>query len=834
MNVALAWLLLRTQWRAHPWRQVLALLAVALGVALAWSVHLINRSALSEFSSAVRAVQGEPDLSIACAQRSGCDDALADTLAARADVAVAAPLIEIDSYALKQDGTRGALRLMGIDALQVAAVAPALLPRAAAGESRLAALDPDAAFLNSAALERLGLREGEALRVQHGARTHTLRVAGSVTAPGPPLAVIDITAAQQTFGFEQRLTRIDVRLATGADANTLLAALPPAWRVQRADEAEQRVSNVSRAYRVNLTVLALVALFVGGFLVFAVQALTVAQRTGEHALLGVLGLSARERGALVLGEALLIGVLGSMLGIGAGTALARAALTWLAGDLGGGYFPGIAPTLHFDAMAAVLFAGLGVAAALAGSALPARQAASLAPAQALKGLGGAPLRHGPAWRAPLLLALALPLALAPPIADLPIAAYASVALLLLGGIGCVPLLINALLARAHPPRAALPLLALRRAHHERDAAAVAVAGVVASLALSVALTVMVASFREGVATWLTRVLPADLYLRSSSSSAAADQAYLPTELPAAAARLPGVTRVEASRLRALSLSPTRPGVTLIVRPLDDPASVLPMIGAVLPASGDAPGVFVSEAMQSLYAAQPGTELELPLGEQRLKVRVRGVWRDYARQFGAIAIDVRDYRSATGDERINDLALHLAPEANADEVTRALRALLPEGALVDIASTPQLRTLSLSIFDRSFAVTRYLQAVAIVIGLAGIAASFSAQVWARRREFGLLAHLGFTRAQVLALVAGEGALWTGVGALAGSALGLAVAVVLVHVVNPQSFHWTMELLLPWGRIATLAAAVLAAGTLTAALSARAAASRDVVASVKEDW
>jgi len=216
------------------------------------------------------------------------------------------------------------------------------------------------------------------------------------------------------------------------------------------------------------------------------------------------------------------------------------------------------------------------------------------------------------------------------------------------------------------------------------------------------------------------------------------------------------------------------------------------------------------------------------------VRVRGIWRDYARQFGTIAIDMRDYRRTTGDTRVNDLALRLAPGADTDEVTRALRALLPEGALVDVVSAPRLRVLSLSIFDRSFAVTRYLQAVAIVIGLAGIAASFSAQVWARRREFGLLAHLGFTRAQVLALVAGEGALWTGVGALAGSALGLAVAVVLVHVVNPQSFHWTMELLLPWGRIATLAAAVLAAGTLTAALAARAAASRDVVASVKEDW
>jgi putative ABC transport system permease protein len=141
---------------------------------------------------------------------------------------------------------------------------------------------------------------------------------------------------------------------------------------------------------------------------------------------------------------------------------------------------------------------------------------------------------------------------------------------------------------------------------------------------------------------------------------------------------------------------------------------------------------------------------------------------------------------------------------------------------------------LRIFDRSFAVTYWLQAVAIGIGLFGVAASFSAQVLARRKEFGLLQHLGFTRAQVLAVVTGEGIAWTAAGALLGVVLGLAVSVVLVHVVNPQSFHWTMDLLLPWLRLAVLSAAVIAAGTLTAVLAGRAAVGRQAVLAVKEDW
>jgi len=154
--------------------------------------------------------------------------------------------------------------------------------------------------------------------------------------------------------------------------------------------------------------------------------------------------------------------------------------------------------------------------------------------------------------------------------------------------------------------------------------------------------------------------------------------------------------------------------------------------------------------------------------------------------------------------------------------------------LDIASTSSLRALSLKIFDRSFAVTVYLQAVAIGVGLVGVAASLSAQVLARRKEFGLLAHLGLTRRQVIALVGAEAAAWLAAGALIGLALGLAMAVVLVHVVNPQSFHWTMPLSIPVPPLAALAGAVLAAGVATALWSARRAAGRSAVLAVKEDW
>jgi len=843
MTVHLPSLLRQLSWpelRHHPWRNVAALIAVMLGVALAFSVHLINASALAEFGAAVRAVNGQADIDLV-GPRGGFDEAFYAEVAAAPGVALASPIVEIDSYAFDADGARVALRIVGVDALVVAGIAPELLARPRDATERLAAIDPGAVFLNATASQRLAASGAATIPVQTTAGRVALRVAGSVAAGGPPLAVLDIAGAQQAFDRVGRLSRIEVRLAPGADRATTLAALrlPAGVRVAAPDEAGERISNVSRAYRVNLTVLSLVAMFTGAFLVFSILALSVAQRQQQFALLAVLGLSARQRLGLVLAESALIGAGGAVLGLALGTALAATALRLFGGDLGGGYFPGVRPALRFDLAGAALYGALGIVAALVGGWLPARSAQRIAPAQALKGLSvSTPERHSLAIGV-ALLALGAACAMLPPIGGVPLAAYVSVACLLVGGIAGVPGSVGAILATVAEPRRALPLLAVERARHERASATIAVAGVVASLALSIALTVMVASFRDAVTRWLDVVLPADLYARAATGPGGGDVAILPSTLPAQALGIPGVVRTEAQRVVALTLDPARPAVSLIARTIGDPATTLPLAGDLVDAPAGAIAAYVSEAVVALYGATPGSTLSLPLPDgRRFDVVVRGVWRDYARQFGAIAIDAGDWRRVSGDARINDMALWLAPNASTAAVERDLRALATgagyDAALIEFAAPREIRATSLRIFDRSFAVTYWLQAVAIAIGLFGVAASFSAQVLARRKEFGLLVHLGLTRRQILAVVAGEGALWTGVGALLGLGLGLAVSVVLVKVVNPQSFHWTMELLLPWGRLAALCVAVMLAGTITAFLSARRAVGRETVLAVKEDW
>jgi putative ABC transport system permease protein len=342
-----------------------------------------------------------------------------------------------------------------------------------------------------------------------------------------------------------------------------------------------------------------------------------------------------------------------------------------------------------------------------------------------------------------------------------------------------------------------------------------------------------------VTRWLDVVLPADLYVRAAAGPPGGDITTLPPSLAQRVSTIAGVARAEAQRVVALQLDPRRPAVSLIARPIEDPARRLPLTGALLAAPSGATAVYVSEAMVALYGAAPGTTLTLPLPDgRRAAVFVRAVWRDYARQYGAVAVDRADWRRLSGDERVNDLALCLAPGTSTAAVENEVRTMAQaagyDPALLEFASPREIRAVSLRIFDRSFAVTYWLQAVAIAIGLFGIAASFSAQVLARRKEFGLLVHLGLTRRQILAIVAAEGAVWTAVGAALGLALGIAVSVVLVEVVNPQSFHWTMDLLLPWARLAALCAAVVVAGTITTSLSARRAIGRQTVLAVKEDW
>src|SRR5437660_1105209 len=704
----------------HKGRLALSVLAIALGVALGYAVQLINQAAINEFAAAVQTLSGEADLAVR-GSRAGFDESLYPRIARLPEVAVASPVLEVEA---RLPGRREPLRILGLDLFRAARIQPFL----SAGDwgERLDFLRPDRIFLSAAASESLGLKKGDALSVQVGLRVRSLQVAGVLgEARRQRFAIIDIGAAQAIFQRPGSLNRIDLRLRPGADAERLAerlrAEMPPGTLIERPDADIERSDALSRAYRVNLNVLALVALFTGGLPAPALKA-------GDE-----------ER------------------------ALGRLQPLW----------PGIA----------VLLAGVA-------------------------------------------------LTQAGPVSGLPLFGYGAIALLLIGTVMLMPriaVLAFRVVPLLGPVSARIGLAQLRGAPGR---AGVSLAAIVASVSLMVSMAIMVASFRQSLDEWLERVLPADLYLRAGPGT---DTAFLSPADQQTIATLPGGRRAEFLRSQRLLVAPDRPPLTLLARAVEAEGRVPPLLGAAHALkAGEPPAAWVSEVASDLYGWRPGAVIEIPLGGRRARFTVAGIWRDYARQQGAVLIERYEYLRHTGDAYADDAALWLAPGSDTASVTSEIRVRVAGGANLEIAGPGEIREVSLRIFDRTFAVTYALEAVAVAIGLFGLSSSFGALVLARRREFGVLRHLGMTRRQIGSMLAAQGVLVSALGLAVGLTLGWVISLVLIHVVNRQSFHWGMELHLPWQLLAEFVAVMLVLATFTAIASGRQAMSGEAVRAVKEDW
>jgi putative ABC transport system permease protein len=350
----------------------------------------------------------------------------------------------------------------------------------------------------------------------------------------------------------------------------------------------------------------------------------------------------------------------------------------------------------------------------------------------------------------------------------------------------------------------------------------------------VAMAIMVYSFRVSLDAWMQRILPADLYVRAGSSG---QTSFLDEDAQATIRGVDGVARSDFVRFQEIALPGDGLPLTLIARPIDEERAP-----QILPIRRSDPGpappgtvpVWASESALDLRGFDVGTVVELPLGGRIVRASVRGTWRDYERPGGAVVMPREIFVRETGDSRATTAALWLTADAGPEKVSARIRQALRRGGDYEIAVPREIRRRSLRVFDRTFAVTYLLEAVAVLIGLFGIGASTSSQVLARRGEFGMLRHLGATRREIGQMLAFEGATLGAVGVAMGLVVGGVVSLILVHVVNRQSFHWTMDVHVPWLALGGLSVVLVAAAALTAALSGRLAMGEDVVRAVKEDW
>ncbi|HEX4376660.1 MAG TPA: ABC transporter permease, partial [Steroidobacteraceae bacterium] len=462
------------------------------------------------------------------------------------------------------------------------------------------------------------------------------------------------------------------------------------------------------------------------------------------------------------------------------------------------------------------------------------EAAARAPARALRAGDVEPALAGVSATRPGLTLIAVGAAIAwmPPVRGVPLAGYAAIAALLLGSILLIPWLVRRCTRTLPRTGAAVIDTATAQLAGNASSATVSVACIVVSFSLMVAMAIMVYSFRNSFDLWLVKLLPADLQVRTGTGNVASLSGAQQQRLSS----LPEAARVQYRRLTPLWLQSEQAPVTLIARDFgtDQPADVLPLVSSDPRTTPDGKSAWISEAIVDRYHYHTGDTLQLPIGSQRVNFTIAGVWRDYARTEGSIVIARTTYQQLTGDVDATEASIWRRPGISPEALEAAVRAALQGDDAIELIGSPQLRERSLVLFDRAFAVTYALEFVAVLIGLAGIGVAASSTALARRAQFGMLRHIGMTRGQVLGMLASEGVVMSLISILYGLLLGLALSLILVYVVNRQSFSWSITLAVPGVQLASLSVALVLAAAITAVWSGRSAMSQDAVRAVREDW
>lgn len=852
---ALRWLLLWGALKDQPFKWLIATLAIAVGVGLGLAVHLIHKQALEQFNLGVRQFSGQADLQF-LPHSKVLPDSVIDSLSTLEGVSLAAPVIDLE---VNVRGLNKPVRVLGLDVFTSAGITPHFIGQVheeSTGLGEIPLIDSHTIFLSPALMEALSASTNTSstsnahtphqLTILHNGTEQVWTIAGAVPAAGAGqlLAVADIAAVQWKLGQAGVLSRVDLKLTEGMSVRRFReqhqAQYLSLGRFETPSEQGSRGASVSQAYRANLSILAMVALLTGGFLSFSTQMLAVAQRSRQWALLAAMGMSSRSLQTQVLFESATCGLLGGLAGVLLGHGLAMLIVQSLGVDLGGGYFNSGQSTLDFYILDALVFLGFGVAATVLGGLAPARQTGKMALAQRLRtGTEENGLAFGNrAHRVSLILCLiAMVCLLIPPHGNIPVGGYLAVAFGLFGGIGMTGAVVRVFIPMPQHVNSLLDL-ARSRLSSTPNLLAVGLSGVVASFALVVAMHVMIYSFRESLDTWLTQVLPAPMYLKINAEGLRT----IPKDIQDKIAGLKEVNKAEFWGQQSLVLEPSRPAVELIARPieLEKAAERLPLTGDFLPSSK--PGelaVWVSEPMTDIYGFKVGDSISLPLDNGlQLKATVVGVWRDYTRQHGAIVVDKNALSNELGIA-LNDTQGAVWPSNNtstADAFQAIESAMIGtpfEGAF-DFAEPGEIRELSLGIFDRSFAVTYLLEVAAVVIGLFGVGTTFSAMALQRKREFALLGALGASRNTLIKLIAREALIASALAAGIGLLIGLAFAAILVFVVNPQSFHWTMEWHTPWRDLVLMVLVLMLMSSATVTLALNRHLGNEVLLQLKEDW
>jgi len=775
-------------------RTALTILSIALGIAVVIAIELSGDAATGSFESSLTTLVGKVDYEITA--NGGIDEQYIGKLTALAVNARFSPVIQQPAV-ITGSGKQSSTTLYGID----------LIPESGGDSTNFNAAELEStAIVSDDLAARLRLKKGDAIQLRGRDRSAAFTIRDIAVKQNTEWVAIDIASAQQLLDMYGKLDRIEVFLSAGQDADDaarrIKAVLPLSWDVDTPGARSEENRRMLRAFRWNLRILSYISLLVGAFLIYNTIAVSVVRRRTEIGALRALGISSRGVLAIFLGEAAILGVVGSGLGIILGRLLA-AGLLGMISDTVNALFTTSAPGaigLSCASIAVAISTGTGVA--VISALIPAREAARVAPAEAMR---RAIVEHQTRihMRRDLMLAAgaaagAIALAKLGPVDGRPVFGYASTLVAVAATAMVSPAFVTGVirLLRGVVTRlmGAAGFIASRSLVASLSRTSIVVTALATAISMMVSVGIMVGSFRETVEVWLANQLRADIFLRAQGPSTAGIYPPIAAAVPGIVKQTPGVGEVDLFHAFEIRYEGTR--TTLGGGNMD----IVRRRRSVRFLSGDAneilsslPGrdrAIVTEPFADKHHVQRGDVLKIPLGSQIAALTIAGVYYDYSSDRGLILVDSSTLLKYVPDQPVTNIAVYVQPGADAVRVRRDLENRLGKYPLL-IAPNDVLRRAAVEVFDRTFAVTYALEAIAIVVAMLGAANSLLALVLDRRREIGLIRYLGAAAGQVRRMILVEAGL---LGLLAGSlgvVLGMALSLVLIYVVNKQSFGWTIQ-------------------------------------------
>jgi putative ABC transport system permease protein len=819
----------------HPWQVGLAILGVALGVAVVVSIDLTNSSARRAFSLSTETIAGRATHQIVGGPN-GLDEAVYRRLRLDLGVRQAAPVVE--GYAAAPDHPGLTLHILGLDPLADAPFRPPLTASRGGpdGGSVSSPTDlfvmPGAALMSADTARSDWIKAGDQLRIRIGPRIERATLIGVIEPQNEAsrraldgLLVADIATAQEWLGYAGRLSQIDLILPDGdagrALADKIAAVLPPGAQLARPAQRTQAIEQMTAAFELNLTALSLLALIVGMFLIYNTITFSVVQRRGLIGTLRCLGVTRQQIFGLVLGEALVVGLIGALAGLVLGVLLGRGLIGLVTQTINDLYFT--VSVRSIDLSSGPLIKGflLGLLTTLIAAAVPALEATFTPPRTVLRrsSYEDRARRAVPLAGAAGLGMLALGgVLLAIPSKSL-VLSFAALFLITIGAAALTPLVTLLLMRLARPALGAafglLGRMAARDVVATLSRTSVAIAALMIAISVTIGVGLMVGSFRHTVVQWLDTTLRADVYIAVPGRSGTRTETPLPPELVGQLTTAPGVAR--ARRYRTVTAE-GQSGPTIVVGievQEPDRASFQFLEGdpiAIWPAFAQGQ-VLVSEPLAYRYSLHPGDSLTLLTETGQRAFQIAGIYYDYGSDQGVVMIDLPRYQAAWNDHAISSLALYAAPGVNVDMLVQQLRGRIGADQVVGIRSNRALREASLEVFDRTFAITTVLQLLATIVAFVGILAALMALQLERARELGMLRANGLTPRQLWGVVLSQTGLMGLTAGLLAIPVGVLLATVLVFVINKRSFGWTLQFQLDGGLfvqalLVAIAAALLA--------------------------